>query len=63
MDTIDVGVLREGLRSELLHAGVGLLVLLVIQVLNVYKPRGMTPYGWRKQQEQRKVRQFVDAEA
>jgi hypothetical protein len=48
-DSADVG----GLRGELLHAGVGLLVLLVIQVLNVYKPRGMTPYGWRKQQEQR----------
>ena len=46
-----------GLGSELLHAGVGLLVLLVIQVLNVYKPRGMTPYGWRKQHEQRTVSQ------
>lgn len=39
----------HGLPGELLHAGVGLLVLLVVQVLNVYKPRGMTPYGWRKQ--------------
>jgi hypothetical protein len=53
----DVGALRGGLQSELLHAGVGLLVLLVIQVLNVYKPRGMTAYGWRKQREQRKVSQ------
>jgi hypothetical protein len=44
-----------GLQSELLHAGVGLLVLLVVQVLNVYKPRGITPYGWRKQQEKRKA--------
>lgn len=42
-----------GLGGELLHAGGGLLVLLVVQVLNVYKPRGMTPYGWRKQQEER----------
>lgn len=42
-----------GLRGELLHSGGGLLVLLVIQALNVYKPRGITPYGWRKQQEQR----------
>jgi hypothetical protein len=25
------------------------VVLLVILVLNVYKPRGMTRYGWRKQ--------------
>ena len=45
--------LAGGLGGELLHAGVGLLVLLVVQVLNVYKPRGLTPYGWRKQQEQR----------
>ena len=50
----DVGALRGGLQGELLHAGVGLLVLLVIQVLNVYKPRGLTPYGWRKQQEERR---------
>jgi hypothetical protein len=58
----DVGALRAGLRSELLHAGVGLLVLLVIQVLNVYKPRGMTPYGRRKQYEQRTVDTGVPAE-
>ncbi len=44
---------RGGLGSELFHAGGGLLVLLVVQVLNVYKPRGLTPYGWRKQQEER----------
>ena len=42
-----------GLPGELVHAGVGMLVLLIIQVLNMYKPRGMTPYGWRKQQERR----------
>ena len=46
---------RVGLESEFLHAGVGLIVLMVIQVLNVYKPRGLTPYGWRKQQESRKL--------
>ena len=40
------------LGGDLLHPGVGLLVLLVITVLNVYKPRGLTPYGWRKQQEE-----------
>jgi hypothetical protein len=39
--------------GDLLHPGVGLLVLLVITVLNVYKPRGLTPYGWRKQREER----------
>jgi hypothetical protein len=32
-----------------------MLVLLVNMWLNVYKPRGLTPYGWRKQHEQREV--------
>ncbi len=39
--------------GDLLHPGLGLAVLLVIQALNVYKPRGVTRYGWRKQQEER----------
>src|SRR5215217_6725683 len=30
------------------------VVLLVITGLNVYKPRGLTRHGWRKQQEQRR---------
>jgi hypothetical protein len=34
------------------------VVLLVILVLNVYKPRGMTRYGWRKQQEERRNKEF-----
>ena len=46
-----------GLGGDLLHPAVGLLVLLVITGLNVYKPRGVTPYGWRKQQEERRTRQ------
>jgi len=41
------------LPPTLVHSVGGLLVLLVIQVLNVYKPQGLTPYGWRKQQEER----------
>ena len=45
------GAALGGLGGDLFHPGVGLLVLLVITVLNVYKPRGLTPYGWRKQQE------------
>jgi hypothetical protein len=49
-DDADLG----GLRGDLLHPGLGLVVLLVITVLNVYKPRGLTPYGWRKQQEERR---------
>jgi hypothetical protein len=34
----------------------GLLVLLANTVLGVLKPRGLTPYGWRKQREQRQRR-------
>jgi hypothetical protein len=41
------------LGADLFHPGVGLGVLLAILVLNVYKPRGLTPYGWRKQQQER----------
>jgi len=47
------GASLDGLGGDLLHPGLGLVVLLVILVLNVYKPRGMTRYGWRKQQEER----------
>ncbi|MBI4591460.1 MAG: DUF2269 domain-containing protein [Candidatus Rokubacteria bacterium] len=42
------------LPGSLPHSVGGLVVLLVITVLNVYKPRGLTPYGWRKQQEERR---------
>lgn len=34
-------------------AGLALLALLVATTLAVYKPRGVTPYGWRKMEEQR----------
>ena len=51
------GAVLGGLGGDLFHPGVGLLVLLVITVLNVYKPRGLTPYGWRKQHEQRTTSQ------
>ncbi len=44
------------LRSPtfVLHSGAALLLLLGATGLAVYKPRGMTRYGWRKQQEQRR---------
>ena len=51
------GAALGGLGGDLVHAGGGLLVLLVITALNVYKPRGLTPYGWRKQHEERRSRQ------
>jgi uncharacterized membrane protein len=41
--------------SPLIHAVLALLVLLVAAVLGLYKPRGMTRYGWRKQHEERAV--------
>ena len=47
----------RALGSTLVHSVGGTVVLLVIVVLNVYKPRGMTRYGWRKQDEQRTVSQ------
>lgn len=42
------GELRT-LGSTLVHSAGGTVVLLVVLALNVYKPRGLTPYGWRKQ--------------
>jgi len=51
------GASLDGLGGDLLHPGLGLVVLLVIQVLNVYKPQGMTRYGWRKQQQERRALQ------
>jgi len=51
----DLGVVRNA--SPGLHAALALLVLLVATVLAVYKPRGMTRYGWRKLHEQRALSQ------
>lgn len=42
-----------GLASEVLHSGLGLLVLLVVHTLNVYKPRGLTRLGWRAQERRK----------
>lgn len=39
------------LNSTLVHSVGGLVVLLAVLVLNVYKPRGLTRYGWRKQDQ------------
>ena len=41
----------------MLHAGAAVLLLLVATTLAVFKPRGMTRYGWRKQHAQRPVPQ------
>ncbi|MDQ3620313.1 MAG: DUF2269 domain-containing protein [Actinomycetota bacterium] len=47
------GALLESLGGDLHHPAVGLLILIVVQVLNLYKPKGLTRYGSRKQQEER----------
>ena len=47
----------RALGNTLVHSVGGIAMLLVILVMNVYKPRGMTQYGWRKQQEQRRASQ------
>lgn len=49
-NAVDVGSLRGALRGEVLHAGLGLLVLLAVEALNVFKPRGLTSYGRRTAQ-------------
>lgn len=38
-------------RSVRFHAAGGLAVLLLLVALSIYKPRGLTRYGWRKQYE------------
>jgi hypothetical protein len=39
--------------GSLLHSVGGFVVLLITATLSVFKPRGLTRYGWRKQQQQR----------
>jgi hypothetical protein len=51
----------RAMGSTLVHSVGGTVVLLVILVLNVYKPQGMTRYGWRKQQEERTKRRHRPA--
>lgn len=46
----------RALGGTLLHSVGGGVVLIVVLVLNVYKPQGLTPYGWRKLQEERERR-------
>jgi hypothetical protein len=49
-----LGANLGGARREMVVASsLALVVLLVLTLLSVYKPRGLTPYGQRKQDEQR----------
>jgi hypothetical protein len=48
----DLDMVRSS--SPLVHAAAALALLLAATVLAVYKPKGLTPYGRRKQVEQRR---------
>jgi hypothetical protein len=44
----------EGLRIQLIaDAGAAIVALMTATVLSIYKPRGLTRYGWRKREEGR----------
>jgi uncharacterized membrane protein len=47
------GELRSLQIQMVVDAGAALVVLFITTILSVYKPQGLTVYGWRKQQEQR----------
>jgi hypothetical protein len=53
--TADLALVRNA--SPRFHAVLALIVLLIATVLAIYKPRGVTPYGWRKQRERRMASQ------
>ena len=48
-----LGAMASMSGYDVLRASVALFALIVATVLSVYKPRGMTRYGWRKQYEER----------
>jgi hypothetical protein len=52
LDGLDAHLHGQLKQGDFLHPGLGLIVLLVIQVLNVHKPQGLTRYGRRKQREE-----------
>lgn len=47
----DVQSLRSA--SPVVHAAAALVLLLVAVALSIYKPKGVTPYGWRRQRADR----------
>lgn len=48
----------RAMPSTLVHSVGGIVVLLVVLVLNVYKPQGLTRYGWRQQQRRAPSRRY-----
>ncbi len=53
-DAATSGIDPRELPGTLPHSVGGSVVLLLVLALSVYKPRGVTRYGWRRQQEQRR---------
>lgn len=54
----------RALQTQMVFAaGAGLIALLVGTALAVYKPRGMTAYGWRKQYQEQTSSSDVDTTA
>ena len=49
-----VSTVEPSLRIQMVAASsVAVIALLAVTALAVYKPRGMTPYGWREQYKER----------
>lgn len=49
-----IGAVRN--VSPLLHAILALVLLLIATVLAIYKPRGLTPHGWREQRRKERLK-------
>jgi hypothetical protein len=47
------------LGGDIIHPALGLVVLLFVAVLNIFKPRGLTPYGQRRRGEAQTRSQFA----
>lgn len=50
------------LPGSLPHSVGGLIVLLTTAILSVFKPRGLTRYGWRTQRKQRRKHEQLTAD-
>jgi hypothetical protein len=57
----DTAVLQLG--GDILHPALGLLVLVLVAVLNLYKPRGTTRYGQRRRASDARAIQSQDHRA
>ena len=53
-DAAGSGADPTDLPGTLAHSIGGLVVLVLVTVMSIYKPRGLTRYGWRRQQAERK---------